>query len=90
MLKQGLFLAQKVLKQRQVHLRGCLKVEYRTETTAIMTPIPSPDEVDPPGETVTTVWFAPNVGIVKVHQKRNYMFFDMFPDDDELPKPSRS
>ena len=52
-----------------------------------MIPIPSPDEVDPPGETVTTVWFAPNVGIVKFHQKRNYMFFDMFPDDDELPKP---
>ena len=66
---------------------GCLKVEYRTETTAIITPIPSPDEVDPPGETVTTVWFAPNVGIVKVHQKMNYMFFDMVKDDGGLPKP---
>ncbi len=66
---------------------GCLKVEYRTETTAIITPIPSPDEVDPPGETVTTVWFAPNVGIVKFNQKMNYTFLDMIKDDGGLEKP---
>ena len=70
----------------------CLKVEYRTETKAILDPVPRPDEVDPPGETVTTVWFAPDVGIVKFHQKMNYMFFDMVKDgivkdDDGLPKP---
>ena len=63
----------------------CLKVEYRTETTAVFDP--PPDEMDPPGEIVTTVWFAPNVGIVKFHQIMNYMFFDMIPDDDGLPKP---
>ena len=60
----------------------CLKVEYRTETTAILDPVPPPpDQVDPPGETVTTVWFAPGVGIVKVHQKRNHSFLEMLSDE---------
>ena len=86
-VETGIVLGTESVETAAGTFEGCLKVEYRTETTAIMTPIPSPDEVDPPGETVTTVWFAPNVGIVKFHQKRNYMFFDMFPDDDELPKP---
>ena len=63
----------------------CLKVEYRTETTAVMTPNPPSEEVAPPGETVTTVWFAPNVGIVKLHQISGYMFLDMIPDDADIP-----
>ena len=65
----------------------CLKVEYRTETKAILDPVPPPDQVDPPGETVTTVWFAPDVGIVKVHQKRNHSFLEMLPDDEGIPLP---
>ncbi len=65
----------------------CLKVEYRTETTAVFDPVPPPDEMDPPGEIVTTVWFAPDVGIVKFHQKRNYMFFDTFQNDESFTKP---
>ena len=65
----------------------CLKVEYRTETTAALTPAPPPDEVDPPGETVTTVWYAPNVGIVKFRQETNYIFLEMLPDDEDLPVP---
>jgi len=63
----------------------CLKVEYRTETTAVMTPNPSPEDIASPGETVTTVWFAPNVGIVKLHQKSGHMFLDMIPDDAGFP-----
>ncbi len=62
----------------------CLKVEYRTETTAVMTPNPPPEEVAPSGETVTTVWFAPNVGIVKLHQISGYMFLDMIPEDADF------
>ena len=65
----------------------CLKVEYRTETTAVLTPAPPPDEVDPPGETVTTVWYAPNVGIVQFRQETNYIFLEMIPDDEDLPVP---
>ncbi|MDE0636413.1 MAG: hypothetical protein OXI43_11250 [Candidatus Poribacteria bacterium] len=66
---------------------NCLKVEYRTETTAAMTPAPPPDEVEPPGETVTTVWYAPNVGIVQFRQETNYIFLEMIPDDEDLPVP---
>ncbi len=65
----------------------CLKVEYRTETTAVMTPTPPPDEVEPPGETGTTVWYAPNVGIVQFQQETNYIFLEMLPDDEGFPVP---
>ena len=65
--------------------KDCLKVEYRTETTAVFTPNQSPDEVAAPGETVTTVWFAPNIGIVKLHQKSGHMFLDLIPDDADFP-----
>ena len=76
-----------MLKQPLVRFEDCLKVEYRTETKAILDPVPPPDQVDPPGETVTTVWFAPDVGIVKVHQKRNHSFLEMLPDDEGIPLP---
>ena len=65
----------------------CLKVQYRTETTAMLTPAPPPEELDPPGETITTVWFAPNVGIVQFQQKRNYTFLELIPDDEDFPHP---
>ena len=86
-IETGIVLDTETVETAAGKFEDCLKVEYRTETTAIISPIPSPDEIDPPGETVTTVWFAPNVGIVKVHQKMNYMFFDMVKDDGGLPKP---
>ena len=60
----------------------CLKIEYRTATeVAIFAHDASgeshpPDEGEshrpnsnPPGESVTTLWVAPNVGIVKFHQE---------------------
>ena len=47
---------------------NCLKIEYQTETKVETSP---PDQtMNPPGESVTTLWVAPNVGIVKFHQKR--------------------
>lgn len=62
---------------------NCLKVQYQTETTAIFTP--EEGGMDPPGETVTTVWFAPNVGIVKIHEKKGNLVIDMIPKDEDLP-----
>ncbi len=55
----------------------CLKIEYRTATeVAILvhrasgeSHPPDQGESDPPGESVTTLWVAPNVGIVKFHQE---------------------
>ncbi len=67
---------------------NCLKVQFRTETVATFDQDIEPDEVDPPGETVTTVWFAPNVGIVKYHQVMNHMFLELIPDEEGLPLPN--
>ncbi len=84
-VETGIVLGTETVETIAGTFEDCLKVEYRTETTAIMTPNPPPDDVDPPGETVTTVWFAPNVGIVKLHQESGYMFLDMIPDDADIP-----
>ena len=60
----------------------CLKVEYQTETTAVLNP---PEAFDPPGETLTTLWFSPDIGIVKLHQKSGNIFLDMIPDFADIP-----
>ena len=46
---------------------NCLKIEYRTKTEVAA--FPQEGELHPPGESVTTLWVAPNVGIVKFHQE---------------------
>ena len=78
-IETGIVLGTETVETDAGIFEDCLKVEYRTETTATLTPEPPPDEVDPPGETVTTVWFAPNVGIVKLHQKSGHLFLDLIP-----------
>ncbi|RKU06244.1 hypothetical protein C6501_19210 [Candidatus Poribacteria bacterium] len=80
-IETGIVLGTETVETIAGTFEDCLKVEYRTETTVT----PPPDEVAPPGETVTTVWFAPNVGIIKLHQKSGYMILDMLPDDVALP-----
>ena len=65
----------------------CLKVEYRTETHVNVMPEDAADDMDPAGETVTTVWFAPKVGIVKFHQIRKYTFLELVPDTEDFPIP---
>lgn len=67
---------------------NCLKVQYQTETTLSLFPDEAgPDDIDPAGEAVTTVWFAPNVGIVKYQQERQHIFLEVIPDDAGIPKP---
>ena len=46
----------------------CLKIEYRTET-GVTVSSPEVEADNPPGESFTTLWVAPNIGIVKFHQK---------------------
>ncbi len=65
----------------------CLKVEYRTETNVNVMPEDAADDMDPAGETITTVWYAPNVGIIKFHQKRKYTFLELIPDTEDFPIP---
>ncbi len=84
-IETGIVLGTETVETTAGTFEDCLKVEYRTETTAVLTPTPPPDEVAPPGETVTTVWFAPNVGIVKLHQISGHLFLDMIPKDAGFP-----
>ena len=61
---------------------NCLKVEFRTETEMI-TSQPAAAE-DLPGESVTTLWFAPNVGIVKFQQKSEKIYLKMLSTRDAI------
>ena len=57
----------------------CLKIEYRTATEVAIFPQDEDDESNPPGESVTTLWVAPNVGIVKFHQKAEDILLTVIP-----------
>ena len=58
----------------------CLKIEYRTHTGVVIFPDEAADEdVKPPGESVTTLWIAPNVGIVKFHQEAEDILLKTLP-----------
>ena len=82
-IETGMILGTETVETTARTFENCLKVQYQTETTAIITPDDS--DMDPPGETVTTVWFAPNVGIVKIHEKKGNLFLDMIPKDEDIP-----
>lgn len=82
-IETGMVLGTDTVETSVGTFEDCLKVQYQTETTVVMNPAES--EFDPPGETVTTIWFAPNVGIVKIHQKVGNMFLDMLPKEEGLP-----
>ena len=58
---------------------NCLKIEYRTATTMEVSPLEQHAISDPPGESITTLWLAPNVGIVKFHQKTEDIFLKTIP-----------
>lgn len=87
-IETGIVKGKETIETSAGTFENCLKVQYRTETVADFNQAVEADEVDPPGETVTTVWFAPNVGIVKYHQVMNYMFLELIPDDEGLPLPN--
>ncbi|MCG8626372.1 MAG: hypothetical protein MJE68_30785 [Proteobacteria bacterium] len=57
----------------------CLKIEYRTATEVAIFPQDEDDEANPPGESVTTLWVAPNVGIVKFHQEAEDILLTVIP-----------
>ncbi len=69
----------------------CLKIEYRTETEV---EVSSPElgfGSETPGESFTTLWVAPNIGIVKFHQKAEDIFLKAIPMPPgfEVPPPVR-
>ncbi len=57
----------------------CLKIEYRTKTEVAAFP-PAPEgELHLPGESVTTLWVAPNIGIVKFQKKMEDVLLKVIP-----------
>ncbi len=82
-VETGIILGTETVETTAGSFENCLKVQYKTETAAIFTP--EEGGMDPPGETVTTVWLAPNVGIVKIHEKKGNMCLDMIPKDEDIP-----
>ncbi len=60
---------------------NCLKIEYRTHTEMVVFPDEAKDEdANPPGESTTTLWVTPKVGIVKYHQEAKDIFLNAIPD----------
>ena len=70
---------------------NCLKIEYRTET-GVTVSSPEAEADDPPGESFTTLWVAPNIGIVKFHQKAEDILLKTIsmPPGVESPPPVRT
>ena len=62
----------------------CLKIEYRTTTTMEVSPPEQHTTGLPPGESVTTLWLAPNVGIVKFHQETEDTLLKTLPTPEPL------
>ncbi len=58
----------------------CLKIQFQTETELTASE-PNPNQ-EQPGESVTTIWLAPNIGIVKFHQESEKIFLNTMSDSD--------
>lgn len=86
-LETGIVLDTETVETTAGTFEDCLKIEYRTETelTSDQPEDPGPD--NPPGETVTTLWLAPNIGIVKYHQEAQKIFLNLM-SEKELAEAS--
>lgn len=62
----------------------CLKIVYKTETK--MTETHPIEPADLPGESVTTLWFAPNVGIVKLQSETEKIFLHALSERELVKK----
>ncbi len=62
----------------------CLKIIYKTETKMTETRPIAP--ADLPGESVTTLWFAPNVGIVKLQSETEKIFLHALSERELVKK----
>ena len=79
-LETGNILAKETVETAAGEFENCLKIEYRTETV-----MPKIGGGGGPGagETRTTVWLAPDVGIVKFHQEAEKPILqDTFPNPE--------
>jgi hypothetical protein len=78
----GKILGTETVETQAGTFEDCLKIEYRTATTMEVSPLEQHAANDPPGESVTTLWLAPNVGIVKFHQEAEDILLKTIPSPE--------
>ena len=59
-----------------------MKIKYSTKTELTTNQPEESGPENPPGETVTTLWLAPNIGIVKYHQEAQKIFLNVMSDKE--------
>lgn len=79
-LEKGKILGPETVKTAAGTFEDCLKIEYRTETKMTSSESSEPEAV--PGESVTTLWLAPKIGIVKFHQEADKIFLHTMSEKD--------
>ena len=79
-LEAGKILGIETVETAAGTFKDCMKIEYRTETTMTESHVGGPG--NQPGESVTKLWLAPDVGIVKFHQEAEKIFLRMMPEED--------
>ena len=81
-VETGKVITTETVKTTAGTFEDCLKVEYRTATTVKKAEgIP-----ESAGESVTTLWLAPNIGIVKFHQESEDILLKMLPESSVTVK----
>ncbi len=80
-IESGTVLDKETVETQAGTFEECIKIEFRTETEMSMA---FDGDGNPPGETVTTLWLAPNVGIIKCHIEMEDMLLKAAPTD-EIP-----
>ena len=75
----GSILGTETVETQAGTFEDCLKIEYRTATTMEVSPLDQHSTANPSGESITTLWFAPNIGIVKGHQEAEDIFLKTIP-----------
>ena len=66
-LETGIIAGKETVETPAGTFENCLKIEYKTKTK--LAKIHAEGEIGAPGESVTTLWLAPNIGIVKFRQE---------------------
>ncbi len=79
-VEKGKILGSETVETTSGKFEDCLKIVCRTETTMTTSELDGTE--NQPGESVTTLWLAPDVGIVKFHQEAEKIFLQMMPEAD--------
>lgn len=83
-VEKGKILGKETVETEAGTFDECLKIVYKTETKMTETRPIAP--ADLPGESVTTLWFAPKIGIVKMRSETEKIFLHALSDRELVKK----